>query len=69
MNARAETSVVGTRAVRCPYCGERLTLTVDASAGAQRYVEDCAVCCRPIELSLEVDAEGFHVVAQHENEA
>lgn len=69
MNTLADTSLWGTRAVRCPYCGERLMLTVDASAGAQRYVEDCAVCCRPIELSLEVDAEGFDVVAHHENEA
>ena len=55
--------------VQCPYCGEALELTVDATAGAQRYVEDCGVCCRPIEIALEPDPEGFRLRARHENEA
>lgn len=38
--------------VTCPYCGEPLELLVDLSAGTQAYVEDCAVCCRPIECRL-----------------
>jgi hypothetical protein len=38
--------------VVCPYCGEALELWFDSSAGAQAYVEDCAVCCRPIEVRL-----------------
>lgn len=42
----------------CPYCGERFSTQVDLSAGSQRYVEDCAVCCCPIEIALEVDDEG-----------
>lgn len=66
MNAASDVAVHG---VRCPYCGEALDLVVDASAGAQRYVEDCAVCCRPIEVVVDVDAEGVHVEARHENEA
>jgi len=36
----------------CPYCGEPVELLVDCTSGAQRYVEDCAVCCRPIEVSV-----------------
>lgn len=32
----------------CPYCGEVIELLVDASAGPQRYTEDCEVCCRPM---------------------
>jgi len=44
--------------VRCPYCGERFSAVVDASAGAQSYVEDCPVCCRPIEIAVDVDADG-----------
>jgi len=44
--------------VECPYCGEVITLAVDASAGEQRYVEDCHVCCRPITVLLDVDAQG-----------
>ena len=55
--------------VHCPYCGEALELVVDASAGTQRYIEDCAVCCRPIDVVVEVDADGVHVAARHEDEA
>lgn len=36
---------------RCPYCGERISVLLDASGGEQSYVEDCEVCCRPIEIS------------------
>lgn len=42
----------------CPYCGEPLELLVDASAGPQQYVEDCQVCCRPIQVRVEVDEAG-----------
>jgi hypothetical protein len=41
--------------VSCPYCGEIITLLVDASAGAQQYVEDCQVCCRPMDVTVEAD--------------
>ena len=44
--------------VQCPYCGERFQALVDASAGAADYVEDCPVCCRPIELRLQLDDDG-----------
>ena len=39
----------------CPYCGESFETSADVSAGSQDYVEDCAVCCRPIEVHLEVE--------------
>jgi hypothetical protein len=44
--------------IHCPYCGEGFETTVDCSAGSQAYVEDCAVCCRPIELRIRVDEDG-----------
>jgi Cysteine-rich CPXCG len=40
-------------AVLCPYCGERLETRVDLSADELSYVEDCEVCCRPIEFHVE----------------
>lgn len=46
----------------CPYCGERLDMVVDDSAGDQRYIEDCAVCCRPIQVHAVVDEDGDVVV-------
>jgi hypothetical protein len=45
-------------AVRCPYCGERLETRVDLTAEELSYVEDCAVCCRPIEFHIEREAGG-----------
>jgi hypothetical protein len=33
-------------------------LLVDCSAGTQRYVEDCQVCCRPMNVSVSVDMNG-----------
>jgi transcription elongation factor Elf1 len=44
--------------IDCPYCGERYATPVDLSAGSQSYVEDCAVCCRPIEIAVRVDEDG-----------
>ena len=44
--------------ISCPYCGETITLFVDDSAGAQQYVEDCQVCCRPIQVAVTLGADG-----------
>ena len=44
--------------VQCPYCGEAFETVVDPSAGSFRYVEDCQVCCQPIELAGEIDEAG-----------
>lgn len=41
--------------VSCPFCAETITLLVDASAGSQEYIEDCQVCCRPMQVTLEAD--------------
>jgi transcription elongation factor Elf1 len=44
--------------ITCPYCGESFETSVDLSAGSQHYIEDCAVCCRPIEVMLRVSEDG-----------
>jgi transposase-like protein len=50
--------MIETIAIHCPYCGESYETVVDLSAGSQRYIEDCAVCCRPIEITLQVGDDG-----------
>jgi hypothetical protein len=45
-------------AVQCPYCGERLETRVDVTEGERAYIEDCQVCCRPIEFSVELADNG-----------
>jgi hypothetical protein len=51
-------------AVCCPYCGERLQTRVDLTADELGYVEDCEVCCRPIEFHIERDASGALLAVQ-----
>jgi len=41
-------------ALACPYCGEPIELVVDDSAGSAAYVEDCPVCCRPMQVDVDV---------------
>jgi hypothetical protein len=45
-------------AVVCPYCGEAFETQADSSAGSCTYIEDCQVCCQPIEMELHVDEDG-----------
>ena len=55
-------------AVDCPYCGESIQLIVDSSAGAQAYVEDCSVCCRPIECRVYTSAQGVELAVYRDDE-
>ena len=52
--------------IRCPYCGESISVLLDLSAGGQSYIEDCQVCCRPMEIAFHVDDEQrLTVTAEH----
>ncbi|MCH8264909.1 MAG: CPXCG motif-containing cysteine-rich protein [Proteobacteria bacterium] len=44
--------------VQCPNCGEAIELLVDCSVEQQEYIEDCQVCCRPIQILVGVDSNG-----------
>jgi hypothetical protein len=50
--------------IDCPYCGEGFDISVDCSAGSQQYVEDCPVCCQPIEIATHVGLNGDLVSVQ-----
>ena len=56
--ARKLADATGFVTLQCPYCGERFETAVDLSAGPFSYVEDCQVCCQPIELNSEMDDRG-----------
>ncbi|HEX4643649.1 MAG TPA: CPXCG motif-containing cysteine-rich protein [Candidatus Acidoferrales bacterium] len=43
----------------CPYCGEEISMVLDLSVRRQTYVEDCEVCCNPIEISYGAEDEGL----------
>jgi transcription elongation factor Elf1 len=57
------------RDIYCPFCGESQTVLIDTSESEQAYIEDCQVCCRPIDFIVSIDNQGdVMVVARHENE-
>jgi Cysteine-rich CPXCG len=40
----------------CPYCWEQISMVLDSSVSAnQSYIEDCEVCCHPIELRYSME--------------
>lgn len=38
----------------CPYCWEEISMILDASDEIPDYIEDCEVCCRPIEIRFQI---------------
>ena len=38
--------------IYCPYCGELISVLIDFSVTEQEYIEDCQVCCRPINFKV-----------------
>ena len=38
--------------VVCPYCGSSFAIEADTEGGSYSTTEDCAVCCRPIAVSI-----------------
>lgn len=49
--------------IQCPYCWESIGVLIDCSVDQQEYVEDCQVCCHPIEFDVAVDSEGYPTVS------
>ncbi len=55
--------------IQCPYCGESIDVVIDDSVDHQRYVEDCSVCCRPINIDVSADQHaGIQVRCWTDNE-
>ncbi len=50
--------------IQCPHCGENYQTMIDTSQGRHATIEDCPVCCRPIQLDVECEpGEVFQVEA------
>lgn len=53
----------------CPYCGEPIDLQIDCSVANQEYIEDCQVCCKPMQVSVDVaSSDGPVVEVRQEND-
>lgn len=44
---------------QCPYCWETISMLVDISQNRQKYIEDCEVCCNPIQLKIEIEDQNI----------
>lgn len=40
---------------QCPYCWEEISMLMDSSVPKQTYIEDCEVCCNPIEITPQFE--------------
>ena len=57
------------KSVCCPYCGEIIDILIDCSVASQSYIEDCEVCCRPINFNVKVTRNNdLEVLVSDENE-
>ena len=36
----------------CPYCWQNISMLLDSSIRQQSFIEDCEICCNPIELHI-----------------
>ena len=36
---------------QCPHCWEEISMILNQSVYQQTYIEDCEVCCNPIEIT------------------
>ncbi len=50
--------------LECPYCGESFEVHVTSEQDGQSLIEDCAVCCRPVQLLVEIQDGEIQVDAQ-----
>ena len=50
---------------QCPYCLETISMFLESLKSEQYYVEDCEVCCRPIQLTYLYDRELIHFSAMN----
>lgn len=41
----------------CPVCADYVSLLIDPSQNRQSFIEDCERCCRPLEFTVQVDAQ------------
>lgn len=45
----------------CPYCWESISMLLDNSISEQSYIEDCEICCNPIQVTIKfVNLELLH---------
>jgi len=44
--------------IQSRYCGEVIEVLVDSSQEEHNYIEDCSVCCQPINIYVSIGIDG-----------
>ena len=42
---------------QCPYSWAKISMLLDTSIASDKYIEDCEVCCNPIQVEYSLDDE------------
>jgi hypothetical protein len=51
---------------KCPFCLQKISMILDLSVdGTQTYIEDCEVCCKPIQIVFAVENSKLLSFARH----
>jgi len=51
--------------IQCPYCWETIEVLIDGSQNHQEYIEDCSVCCRPIDIHVDCEDGCVSQISAH----
>ena len=55
---------------QCPYCWQNISMLIEPSPQATNYIEDCEICCRPINIEYvfsDLDLINFNAFSIEEN--
>ena len=44
--------------ITCPYCWEVFSIVVELGTGDMEFIEDCQVCCHPIQFTVKEGNDG-----------
>ena len=49
----------------CPFCWENISMLLERSNELQNYIEDCEVCCHPIEIEylFQDEIKSFNIIS------
>ncbi|RTZ65058.1 MAG: CPXCG motif-containing cysteine-rich protein [Aquificaceae bacterium] len=59
-------NILEEQVISCPYCGESIEILIDLSFGEASYIEDCQVCCRPINIDIAEDEWGKRIIRAYD---
>lgn len=55
---------------QCPYCWQNISMLIEPSLQTTNYIEDCEICCRPINIEYvfsDLDLINFNAYSIEEN--